>query len=211
MNKKVLFKILSQKNQHKLLELLSNAWKTMNTNQRYEVFEPVMRKEQYNYPALQEETLAAVKEFYDRSLAGDYYAPFDMNSKNFMDVPEETDAWFARLDALLIECTIQEALAQAKKDSSVGISIASLSKANEFSLFSTEIEEGHKVGCHYHKEGDEIYSILSGKGIIYTATVNIIWKIIKPWTTTWRTMQKGCEKKVRTGLPVSFQPIVVSC
>ncbi|MET4694483.1 cupin domain-containing protein [Endozoicomonas lisbonensis] len=66
---------------------------------------------------------------------------------------------------------IKEALAQAQKDNSVGISIAPLSSGNEFCLFSTEMKEGHKVGCHYHKEGDEIYSILSGEGIIYTATV----------------------------------------
>jgi hypothetical protein len=25
---------------------------------------------------------------------GYYYAPFDINSKNFSDIPEETDAWF---------------------------------------------------------------------------------------------------------------------
>ena len=105
MNKKVLFKILTQKSQKELLELLGSAWKVMNTNQRDEIFSSVMQAEQYDYPASAEETLAAVKTFYARSLAGDYYAPFDMNSKNFMDMPEETDAWFARLDALLIECT----------------------------------------------------------------------------------------------------------
>ncbi|WP_252180253.1 cupin domain-containing protein [Endozoicomonas sp. 4G] len=64
---------------------------------------------------------------------------------------------------------IKEALAQAKKDESVGISIATLSSGQDFCLFCTEIPKGHKVGCRYHIEGDEIYSILSGEGVIYTA------------------------------------------
>ena len=105
MNKKVLFKILTKKNQKQLLELLSDAWKAMNTHQRDEVFSSVMGAEQYDYLASADETLAAVKEFHARSLARDYYAPFDINSKNFSDTPEETDAWFSRLDGLLIECT----------------------------------------------------------------------------------------------------------
>ena len=42
MNKKVLFKILAQKNQKELLELLGSAWKAMNTTQRDEVFSSVL-------------------------------------------------------------------------------------------------------------------------------------------------------------------------
>ena len=67
---------------------------------------------------------------------------------------------------------IQEALTKAKKDDKAGISIASLSTGDDFFLFSAEIQKGHKVGCHYHTEGDEIYSVLSGEGMIYTATID---------------------------------------
>ncbi|MET4693624.1 hypothetical protein [Endozoicomonas lisbonensis] len=104
MNEDVLFKILSKKKKADLLMLLNSAWHVMGTNQRGEVFSAVVGEEQYDFPAAGD-TVAAVKEFYDQSLAGDYYAPFDVNSKNFMDVPEETDAWFAHLDTLFIECT----------------------------------------------------------------------------------------------------------
>jgi hypothetical protein len=34
-------------------------------------------------------------------LAGAYYAPFAINSKNFMHIPDKTRAWFRRLGALL--------------------------------------------------------------------------------------------------------------
>ena len=34
-----------------------------------------------------------VRRFHRDSLAGHYYAPFDMNSKNFSHVPEETEDW----------------------------------------------------------------------------------------------------------------------
>ena len=67
---------------------------------------------------------------------------------------------------------LNEALAKAKKDDKVGISIAPLSSGDDFCLFSAKIRKGHKVGCHYHTEGDEIYSVLSGEGIIYTASIN---------------------------------------
>ena len=67
---------------------------------------------------------------------------------------------------------MHEALTQAKRDNLVGISIAPLSSGRDFCLFSAEIKKGSKVGCHYHTEGDEIYSILSGTGIIYTGNID---------------------------------------
>ncbi len=67
---------------------------------------------------------------------------------------------------------INEALEIAKTDKNVGIAIAPLSTGINFCLFSAEIKEGKKVGCHYHSHGEEVYSILSGSGIIYTALVD---------------------------------------
>ena len=67
---------------------------------------------------------------------------------------------------------IKQALSLAKTDGDVGIAIAPLSSGKDFCLFSAEVKEGNKVGCHYHTAGEEIYSILSGEGIIYTAAVD---------------------------------------
>ena len=67
---------------------------------------------------------------------------------------------------------IRDALQQAKQDENVGIAIAALSEGKAFRLFSAEIKQGKKVGCHYHTQGEEVYSILSGNGIIYTSRVD---------------------------------------
>jgi hypothetical protein len=39
-------------------------------------------------------------------LARAYYAPFAINSQNFSDIPEETDAWFEQLDNFLARSTL---------------------------------------------------------------------------------------------------------
>jgi hypothetical protein len=40
--------------------------------------------------------LRAIKKFQRESLAGTYYAPFNMNSKNYMFIPPETEARLCR-------------------------------------------------------------------------------------------------------------------
>ena len=45
------------------------------------------------------------EQFYKDSLAGVYYAPFNINSKNFSYVPEETEEWFEKIGDLLKSST----------------------------------------------------------------------------------------------------------
>ena len=58
---------------------------------------------------------------------------------------------------------------QAKHDSVAGIAIARLLDDNDCSFFVTEIASGKSVSSHYHQYGSEIYFIVSGSGVIYTA------------------------------------------
>ena len=58
---------------------------------------------------------------------------------------------------------------QAKHDSVAGIAIARLLDDNDCSFFVTEIASGKAVSPHYHQCGSEIYFIVSGSGVIYTA------------------------------------------
>jgi hypothetical protein len=51
--------------------------------------------------------LAKVKFFEQASLAGDYYDPFDVNSKNCMDKSIGTVAWIAECNRLLGLCVVQ--------------------------------------------------------------------------------------------------------
>ena len=100
MNKKRLFEYVKTQNQSKLLELLSLAFDTMDTNQRHDVF-GITAKEVPPSSVDGKEILTTIEQFYERSMAGYYYAPFDINSKNFSDIPEETDAWFDEISDYL--------------------------------------------------------------------------------------------------------------
>jgi len=100
MNKERLFEYVKTQNQSKLLELLSLAFDTMDTNQRHDVFGKTA-KEVPPSSVDGEKILTTIEQFYEKSMAGYYYAPFDINSKNFSDIPEETDAWFDEISDYL--------------------------------------------------------------------------------------------------------------
>jgi hypothetical protein len=55
-------------------------------------------------PVDRKDLLKRIKTFHTASLAGEYYAPFVIDSKNFMHIPEETKEWFDTLGNLLGEC-----------------------------------------------------------------------------------------------------------
>lgn len=96
MNKKQLFEYLREQEPEKLVELLDRAFDTMNTNQRHDVFGRIT----IEIPPAHvdgEKLLSDIEQFKKHSLAGYYYAPFDINSKNFSHVPEETDEWFDKI------------------------------------------------------------------------------------------------------------------
>ena len=105
MNKDRLFQHMKIQNQSKLLELLSLAFDTMNTNQRHEVFGQIA--EEVPSPRLNEnEILSNIEQFYEKSIAGYYYAPFDINSKNYSEIPEETNVWFDNISDYLEDSSI---------------------------------------------------------------------------------------------------------
>jgi len=100
MNKKRLFEHLKNQEPSLLMDLLDSAYDEMSTNQRHDVFGKI---NQQIPPASVdgEKLLADIKLFYKNSLKGRYYEPFDINSKNFSDIPEETEKWFEELSDYL--------------------------------------------------------------------------------------------------------------
>jgi len=94
------FEHLEEQDPAVLLEYLQAAYDEMDTDQRRTVFGEAV-KEARPSAVDGEELLAQVEVFRDQSLAGAYYASFEINSKNFMHVPEETNEWFERLGDLL--------------------------------------------------------------------------------------------------------------
>lgn len=102
MNKTKLFECLKKKKKSDLISLLNDCYDSMKVKQISEVFS-CMEEESNKIPSDGNTVLKNVENFFKDSLNGVYYAPFDINSKNFMDVPEETDLWFEKLGDFMIE------------------------------------------------------------------------------------------------------------
>ena len=100
MNKEEIFHYLAEQDVSILSELLQIAYDQMDTNQRRAVFGNIAKK----IPSTEvdgTELLDEIKDFYSDSLAGQYYAPFEINSKNYSHIPEETEEWFETLGDFL--------------------------------------------------------------------------------------------------------------
>jgi hypothetical protein len=106
MNKARLFDYLKHQDPETLIQLLEKCYDSMRVQQIAEVFWHLNDK-LFNTPLPQDgkTLLEKVQKFREDSLQGVYYAPFDINSKNYMNVPEETDQWFDKLGDFLIEST----------------------------------------------------------------------------------------------------------
>jgi hypothetical protein len=100
MKKEQLFQYLSSQDISTLLKLLGSAYDQMNIEQRRDVFGKIVL-EVPPEPVDGDDLLDQIEDFFRESLSGFYYAPFDINSKNFMDVPEETEEWFEQLGDFL--------------------------------------------------------------------------------------------------------------
>jgi hypothetical protein len=89
------FAYLMKQKKAVLLDYLHAAFDEMTAKQRRNVFANAVRK-----PAKMvvdgDQLRHEVDQFRRDSLARKYYAPFNVNSKNFMDIPEKTEEWCAR-------------------------------------------------------------------------------------------------------------------
>jgi hypothetical protein len=100
MDENALSKVLKRQTKATLLDLLYSAYYETNTQQRRHIFGDLM-KEFKPSKALVQNIVKESENFYKNSLARVYYAPFDINSKNFSHIPEETEEWFEKLGNLL--------------------------------------------------------------------------------------------------------------
>ena len=100
MDEDVLFKVLKKQNKATLLDLLYSAYYELNTQQRRYIFGDLLKKSKPE-KIIAKNIIKESEKFYKDSLAGVYYAPFGINSKNFSHIPEETEQWFEKLGGLL--------------------------------------------------------------------------------------------------------------
>ncbi len=103
MNKTHLFSYVVQQEKEDIVSMLSNCFDNMNVDQINNVF---YKYEKFYIDQTRvdpDNLLSAVKKFRENSFKGVYYAPFDVNYKNFSDVPEETRIWFDNLGDLMVD------------------------------------------------------------------------------------------------------------
>ncbi len=103
MDKEALFHVLSTQDAPTLLQVLSRAYDQMQYDQREAVFGKFIELASLTPVEVDAEALLdEVEAFRRASLAGMYYAPFNMNSKNYRHIPEQTREWFDKLGNLLL-------------------------------------------------------------------------------------------------------------
>ena len=100
MNEQRLFAFLKRQSPSALLDLLQHAYREMSVPQRQAVFH-AMVKDIPPSAVDGTELLKRLTQFHRDSLARQYYAPFEINSKNYTHIPDETEEWFEILGDLL--------------------------------------------------------------------------------------------------------------
>lgn len=106
MNEIDLFIALEKNGKAELLKLLQDAYFEMNAEQRQSVFGSYVSNKIANTRLEQADAndiLNAIKDFYKEYIAGAYYSPFNINSKNYRKLPEETKKWYNQIDIFLEE------------------------------------------------------------------------------------------------------------
>jgi hypothetical protein len=101
-DKASLLKRLSKLPSSTRLELLSAAFDAMDERQRQAVFGDYTAPEE-PMPIDGKKLLRKIKQFRLDSLDGKYYAPFNVNSKNWTHIPDETETWFDELGQFLAD------------------------------------------------------------------------------------------------------------
>lgn len=105
MDRDRLFEYLKKQSANTLIQLLQDCYDIMSIQKIHEVFgrtnNELMKEPAVNLDG--EKILEAVRKFQEESLAGKYYAPFSINSKNYMNIPEETEVWFEKVGDLLTD------------------------------------------------------------------------------------------------------------
>jgi hypothetical protein len=96
MDKQTIFAFLKSARRPVLLKYLESAYRSMNDRQRRTVFAGAVLKPKKAPRIDAARLLRDVRHFHSDSIAGVYYAPFMINSKNFRDRPAETEDWCDR-------------------------------------------------------------------------------------------------------------------
>jgi len=161
MNDAQLFAFLAHQDATTLLDLLREAYAAMSTPQRRAVFGESARAAHQSCSVAIDghRLLENIKKFHQDSFDGIYYAPFNVNSKNFMHIPEETEEWFETLGEFLAESatlTAQGAHAQAVTCFGLLYALIDAMESGEDIVFADELgswmipgDEPHYIAAYF--------------------------------------------------------------
>lgn len=116
MNKDRIFETLANEDKTTLLTLLQTAYDCVTPDERAKLFGQFSAQEGPRAQVDGQTVLDAIERFAIRSRQGEYYASFNINSKNYMYLPKETKAWFRELGEFLqnsVQLVAQEEYQQA--------------------------------------------------------------------------------------------------
>ncbi|OHD19173.1 MAG: hypothetical protein A2086_14755 [Spirochaetes bacterium GWD1_27_9] len=92
MEKKLLIKILKKQKKDDLIKLLMTSFDNLSLSDQFQIFNEIYQKGLISKNNVNK-IVNDIKIFYKESLSKEYYAPFDINSKNYMIIPEKTKIW----------------------------------------------------------------------------------------------------------------------
>jgi hypothetical protein len=115
MNQRTVFAFLKSAPRPVRLKCLESAYRSMNDRQRRTVFAGAVLQPKKGPRIDAARLLRQVRHFHSDSIAGVYYAPFMINSKNFMDHPAETRDWCDRFDRFARKAIGLTAMGQHKE------------------------------------------------------------------------------------------------
>ncbi|MFC1585120.1 hypothetical protein ACFL5V_06215 [Fibrobacterota bacterium] len=93
MEKKKVLSVLRKESKNNLIQIIDEVYGLLSEPDIFKIFTPYYEKS-FSKKSFVGRTVGDIEQFYKDSYAGEYYAPFDVNSKNFMHIPEETELWF---------------------------------------------------------------------------------------------------------------------
>lgn len=157
-NKDKLFEAIEQLDKEELIQLLDDAFINMKESIKREVFGSIYKAHTKNErtPAT---LLTDIKNFYRKSINGYYYAPFNINSKNFSHIPEETEDWFDEVSSYLdftSELVMEEQYESAKSCFKILFELIEKMNDGEAIVFADEVGDWM---IHAEKDHHENYII----------------------------------------------------
>jgi uncharacterized protein YozE (UPF0346 family) len=102
MEKSKIFDYLKKQDKEVLIELLENIYDDMSFEQKDNNFGDIIQYTTLIKGAECEDLLSEIEVFYELSLDQHYYTPFAINSKNYMNIPEDTSRWISQISNFLI-------------------------------------------------------------------------------------------------------------